>query len=345
MSMRERKVEKMERDSRMGMSSGSVNGSWAGKFDLITRTIHYFEDQEAKSRKQSVATTTTLGNEVMNTTSRKPSHTPTYDSINSSKSAYNSHNTTGYNTSTHKPSNATTYESINEKETSLSSTPTCENSDIISPVPMTLSLNNAHSHFPDHEVGKREDTIPSQTSGGIWGTFKTHLNPISLASSIVHGKKANNQDSHTRYQSHSKSNSAIHRSANLDPTIANQSSTHTTQIWAAGAIQDTDNVHKGEIAGPPVSGESTKSKCDYAEEKYDQDELLANPKPGTRAYRERERREMVSERQERKKATEKKRSEMDEQGNKKRGRVGEGLNVERTFDIVEERNIGRASSS
>ncbi|KAF7948651.1 uncharacterized protein EAE97_004062 [Botrytis byssoidea] len=344
MSMRERKVEKMERDSRMGMSNGSVNGSWAGKFDLITRTIHYFEDQEAKSRKQSVATTTTLGTEVMNTTSRKPSHTQTYDSINSSKSVYSSHHTTAYNPSTHKPSTATTYESINEKEASLSSKSNCENSDFISPVSMTPGQNDAYSHFPDHEVGKREDKIPSQTSGGIWGTFRTHLNPISLAFSLVHDKKENNQDSKARYHSHSKSNSAIYQSTNLDPTIANQNSTHTTQIWAAGALQDTENVHKGANAGPSVSGNSTKSMCDYAEEKYDQDDLLVNPKPGTRAYRERERREMVSERQERKKLTEKKRNEIDEQGNKNRGRVGEGLNVERTFDIVEERNIERASS-
>ncbi|TGO66390.1 hypothetical protein BOTNAR_0062g00230 [Botryotinia narcissicola] len=345
MSMRERKVEKMERDSRMGMSSGSVNGSWAGKFDLITRTIHYFEDQEARGRKQSVATTTILGNEVMNTTSRQPSHTPTFDSINSSKSVYNSHNTTAYNPSTHKPSNATTYESINEKETSLSSKSNCENSDVISPVSMTPGQNDAYSHFPDHEVGKREDTIPSQASGGIWGTLRTHLNPISLASSIVHGKKVNFQDSPSRHHSHSKPSSAIHQSTNLAPTIANQNSTHTTQIWAASALQDTDDVHKGANAGPSVSGNSTKSTCDYAEGKYDQDDLLANPKPGTRAYKERERCEKASERQERKKVMEKKRSEMDEQGNKTRGRVGEGLNVERTFDIVEERNIGRASSS
>ncbi|THV44092.1 hypothetical protein BGAL_0737g00040 [Botrytis galanthina] len=344
MSMRERKVEKMERDSRMGMSSGSVNGSWAGKFDLITKTIHYFEDQEAKSRKQSVATTTTLGNEVMNTTSRKPSHTPTFDSINSRKSAGNSHNTTGYNPSTHKPSNATTFESINEEETSLSSTSTCENSDVISPVPMTLGPSNSYSHFPDHDIGKREDAIPPQTSGGIWGTFRTHLNPIFLASTFVHGKKGNSQESNTHYHPHSKSHSAVHQSA-LDPTIANQNSTHTTQIWAAGALQDTNNVHKGSNAGLPVSEDSTKSTCDYAKEKYDQDGLLANPKLGTRVYRERERREMVSERQERKKVMEKKRRETDEQGNNNRGRVGEGLNVERTFDIVEERNIGRASSS
>ncbi|KAF7897003.1 hypothetical protein EAF00_005231 [Botryotinia globosa] len=344
MSMRERKVEKMERDSRMGMSSGSVNGSWAGKFDLITRTIHYFEDQEAKSRKQSVATTTTLCNEVMNTTSRKPSHTPTYDSINSSKSSYNSHTTTGYNPSTHKPSNATTYDSINEKDTSISST-TCESSNAISPVPMTRGENNACSPFSDHEVGKREDKIPPQPRGGTWGTFRAHLNPISLASSVVHGKKTNTQNSHTRCHSHFKSNSAIYQSANLDPTIANQNSTHTTQIWAAGALQDADDVHKGANAEPSVSGNSTKSMCDYAEEKYDQGDLLANPKPGTRAYRERERREMVSERQERKKVMEKKRSETDKQENNNRGGVGEGLNVERTFDIVEERNIGRASSS
>ncbi|TGO45321.1 hypothetical protein BCON_0402g00020 [Botryotinia convoluta] len=340
-------MEKIERGSRMGMSSGSVNGSWAGKFDLITKTIHYFEDQEAKSRKQSVATTTTLGDKVMNITSRKPSHTPAYDSVNSSNSGCNSHNTTGYNPSTHKPSNAITYESINEKETSLSSTSTpCDNPDVISPVPRTPSPNNAYSHFPDHEVRGREDIIPPPTSAGIWGTFRTHLNPLSLASSIVHGKKANNQDSHTRYHPHSESNSAVYQSANLNPIIANQNSTHTTQIWATGALQETNDVHKGSNAGLPVTGDSTICMRDYAdEEKYDQEDLLANPKPGTRAYRERERREMVSERQERKKVTEKKRIETDEQGNKNRDRIGEGLNVERTFDIVEERNIGRASSS
>ncbi|KAF7881238.1 uncharacterized protein EAF02_007129 [Botrytis sinoallii] len=289
MSMHERKMEKMERDSRMGMSSGSVNGSWAGKFDLVTKTIHYFEDQEAKSRKQSVATTTKLGNEVMNTTSRKISHTPTYNSVNYSKSACNPHNATSYNPSTHKSSNATTYESINEKETSLSSkSTTCENPDVISPVPRTPSPNNAYSNFPNHGVGGRGDTIPPQTSAGIWGTFKTHLNPLSLVSSFLHGKKANNQDSHTRYHPHSKSNLAVHQIANLDPTIGNQNSTHTTQIWAAGALQDTNDVHKGSNAGLLVTGDSTKSTCDYAEEKYDQDDLLANPKQGTRAYRERE---------------------------------------------------------
>ncbi|TGO28595.1 hypothetical protein BPAE_0025g00040 [Botrytis paeoniae] len=342
----------MERDSRMGISSGSVNGRWAGKFDLITKTIHYFEDQEAKSRKQSVATTTTLGDEVMNTTSRKPSHTPGYDSVNSSNSGCNSHNTTGYNPSTHKPSKATTYESVNEKVTSLTSTsPTCENSDVISPVPRTLSPNNVYSHFPDHKVGNKEVTVPPPTSAGIWGIFRTHLNPLALASSFVHGKKANNQDSNTRYHPHSKSNSAVHQSTNLDPTIANQNSTHTTQIWAAGALQDTNDLHKTSNAGLSVTENSTKSMCDYAEEKYDQEDLLVNPKPGTRAYMERERREMISERreviserQERKKVTEE-RSRKDEQENKNRGRAGEGLNVERTFDIVGERNIGRASSS
>lgn len=209
---------------------------------------------------------------------------------------------------------------------------------------MTLGPSNSYSHFPDHDVGKKEDRISSQTSGGIWGTFRTHLNPISLASTFVHGKKANSRELNIRYHPHSKSHSAVHQSA-LDPIIANQSSTHTTQIWAAGALQDMDNVHKGSNAGLPVPGDSTKSTCDYAEEKHDQDGLLANPKPGTRVYRERERREMVSERQERKKVTEKKRKETDEQENNNRGRVGEGLNVERTFDIVEERNIGRASSS
>ncbi|KAF7913072.1 uncharacterized protein EAF01_002093 [Botrytis porri] len=168
MSMHERKMEKMERNSRIGMSSGSLNGSWAGKFDLITKTIHYFEDQEAKSGKQSVTTTTTLGDEVKNTTSRKPSHTPAYDSVNSSNLGCNSQNTTGYNPSTHKPSNATTYESINEKETYLSSiSTTIENSDVISPVPRTPSPNNAHSHSLDHEVGVREATIPPPTSAGI----------------------------------------------------------------------------------------------------------------------------------------------------------------------------------
>ncbi|KAF7937097.1 uncharacterized protein EAE98_001411 [Botrytis deweyae] len=345
MSMHERKMEKKERDSRMGMSNGTVNGSWAGRFDLITKTIHYFEDQEAKSRKQSVATTTTLGNEVTNTTSRKPSHTPTFNSVNSNKLPRNFNIMTGYNPSTHKPSNATTYESINEKETSLSSTSTtCENPDVISSVPRTASPNNAYSNFPNHGVGGRGDKTPP-TSARIWATFRTHLNPISLASSFVHGKKTNNQDSHTRHHPHSKSKSAIDQSANLDPTIGNQNSTHTTQIWAAGALQDTNDIYKGSNAGLPTTGESTKSTCDYAEEKYDQDDLLANPKPGTRAYRERERREIVSERQERKKVMEKKRSEIDEQGNENRGRVGEGLNVERTFDVVEERNIGRASSS
>ncbi|KAF5873349.1 putative g protein-coupled receptor : ste3 (pheromone receptor) sequence protein [Botrytis fragariae] len=347
MSTHERKAEKMERDSRIGISSGSVNGSWAGKFDLITKTIHYFEDQEAKSRKHSVATTTTLGDEVTNTTSRKPSHTPAYDSVNSSNSACNSHNTTGYNPSLHKPSNATTFETIIEKETSISSTSTtCDNSDAISPLPRMLGPNNANSHFPDHELGGREDTIPPPTSTRMWGIFRKHLNPLSLASSFVYGKKANSQDSNARYHSHSKSNSAVHPNANLDPTIANQNSTHTTQIWAAGALQDPNDLHKGSNAGLSVTGDSTKSLRDYAnEEEHDQHDLLAKPKPGTRAYRERERREMISERQERKKVMEKKISGPDEQGNKNRGRVGEGLNVERTFDIVEERNIGRASGS
>ncbi|KAK6601305.1 pheromone receptor 1 [Botrytis cinerea] len=311
MSMQERRMEKMEGNSRAGMSGGSVSGSWAGKFDLITKTIHYFEDQEAKSRKQSVATTTTLGDEVMNTASRKPSHTPTYESVKSSNSGCKSLDTTSYNPSAYKTSDATTYETINEKETSISSTSaTCKNSDVISPVSITPSPNNTYSHFPDHEVGK-----------------------------------PNNQDSHTGYHPHSNSRSTIHPTPNLNPTIANQKSTHETKIWATGALKDSNKEHKESNTGLSVTGDSTKSLGDYAEdENCTRDDLLANPKPGTRVYRERERREKISEREERKKVMEKERREKDE-GYEKRSRIGEGLNVERTFDIVEERSIGRACSS
>ncbi|KAF7949297.1 hypothetical protein EAE96_008461 [Botrytis aclada] len=342
MSLHERKMENMERDSRMGLSVGSVNGSWAGKFDLITKTIHYFDDQEAKSRKQSVATTTTLGDEVINTKNRKHSHTPAFDFVNSSNSVYNSNNTTNCNPSTHKPSNATTYESINEKETSLASkSTTCENPDVIYPVPKTASPNNTYSHFPDHETGDKEVTVPPSTSKGIWGTFKTHINPLSLTSSFVHGKKENNQDSNTRHHPHSKSHTAIHGNPNLYTIIANQNSTHTTQIWAAGALQDTNDVHKELNTRLPATGNSTTSMRDYVdEEKDDQDDLFANPKPGTRAYRERERREIVSERWGKKMGIEMERKKLDERDIGNRGRVAEGLNVERTFDVVEERNVG-----
>lgn len=62
MTLQDRKVEKMERDSRNGMSSGTGTtlGDWVGKFDLISKTLHYFENKESESRKHSVATTTTL---------------------------------------------------------------------------------------------------------------------------------------------------------------------------------------------------------------------------------------------------------------------------------------------
>ncbi|KAM0176290.1 hypothetical protein ACHAPF_004940 [Botrytis cinerea] len=339
-------MEKMEGNSRAGMSGGSVSGSWAGKFDLITKTIHYFEDQEAKSRKQSVATTTTLGDEVMNTASRKPSHTPTYESVKSSNSGCKSLDTTSYNPSAYKTSDATTCETINEKETSISSTSaTCKDSDVISPVSITPSPNNTYSHFPDHEVGGEEVIMPPSTSTGIWRTFRTHLNPLSLGSLLVRGQKPNNQDSHNGYHPHSNSRSTIHPTPNLNPTIANQNSTHETKIWATGALKDSNEEHKESNTGLSVTGDSTKSLGDYAEdENCNPDDLLANPKPGTRVYRERERREKISEREERKKVMEKERREKDE-GYEKRSRIGEGLNVERTFDIVEERSIGRACSS
>lgn len=60
MTLQERRVEKMERDTRSGISAGTTMGSWTGKFDLISKTIHYFDTKEAESRKQSIATTTTL---------------------------------------------------------------------------------------------------------------------------------------------------------------------------------------------------------------------------------------------------------------------------------------------
>ena len=55
----------------------------------------------------------------MNTASRKPSHTPTYESVKSSNSGCKSLDTTSYNPSAYKTSDATTYETINEKETSI----------------------------------------------------------------------------------------------------------------------------------------------------------------------------------------------------------------------------------
>lgn len=64
MTMEERKMEKMERDSKTEKSGWSSVTTFTQKLDFISKTMHYFEGQEAKSRKDSSATTTTLGDDV-----------------------------------------------------------------------------------------------------------------------------------------------------------------------------------------------------------------------------------------------------------------------------------------
>lgn len=91
-------------------------------------------------------------------------------------------------------------------------------------------------------------------------------------------------------------------------------------------------MHKGSNAGllvPEDSSPHDYANADEDEEEYDQEDILASPKPVTRAFRERERREMIEER-------------------KREGewKDGEGLNVKREFEVVEERkSIGRKGSS
>ncbi|KAJ8065102.1 hypothetical protein OCU04_005815 [Sclerotinia nivalis] len=366
MTLHERRIEKMERDSRMGLSATGTVGSWKGKFDLISRTVNYFEGQEAKSRKQSVGTTTTLGDDLTHTSTRKPSHRTHISTSTTTNSTYNSGNTTTYNSSpsAHKPSIATATQSINEQDISFSSSaPTFADQDVISPVPRTLSPNNVYSHVPEM-TGAREITAPPPTSGGMWGMFRTHLNPLPLNAFSTHGKGS---ESLSSLPHHSKSKSVTHSknqeslsTTNEKHTVpgepfanTNNTATLTTQIWSSENDTDDANIHKGSNAGLliPVNGNGVTNDHEE-EEKYDQDDILASPKPGTRAYRERERREMVSEREERKRERERVKMENfekermgDGNGVGKGNGNGEGLNVKRTFEVVEERDIGRASSS
>ncbi|KAF7852437.1 hypothetical protein EAF04_010977 [Stromatinia cepivora] len=361
MTLQERRIEKMERDNRMGVSGLSTMGSWKGKFDLISRTVNYFEGQEAKSRKQSVGTATTLGDDVTHTSARKTSHQTHISTSTTTNSTYNSRNTTTYNSSPlkHKPSIATATQSINEHDNSFfSSAPTCTDQDVISPVPRTLSPQNVYSHVPEM-TGAKEVTAPPPTSRGMLGMFRTHLNPLPLGAFFTHGKGSEGSDSHHHSHSHSRSQGNLNTNATNEKHTTpgepfantNNKATLTTQIWSsANGTQDV-NLHKGSNAGLLIPGNGNEVTNNHGEEeKYDQDDLLASPKPGTRAYRERERREMISEREERKRERERLKMENFEKermgdGNGVGKGNGEGLNVKRTFEVVEEREIGRASSS
>lgn len=77
-------------------------------------------------------------------------------------------------------------------------------------------------------------------------------------------------------------------------------------------------------------GASVPGVGDGEEGIYDQGDGFASPKPGTRAYRERERREMVAEREDR----------------QRERKTNGGLSVKKTFEVVEEGgDIGRGKSS
>ncbi|ESZ90787.1 hypothetical protein SBOR_8835 [Sclerotinia borealis F-4128] len=342
MTLQERRVEKMEREGRTGMST---MGSWTGKFDLISKTMHYFENKEAQSRKQSVATATTLNDgDMTRTSTRKFSHAtqPDTNIHPSTHSGYNSRTATAYSPSTHKPSIATA--SINENDISYSSSaPTCADPDVITAIPRTLSPETIYSHIPHIEhSGAEEITIPAPTSApvsrkGIFGVFRTHVNPLPLGAFLARGKGSDFNSSsaftgrHGDSHSRSGDKTKIHTSSNekqvpvshFSDDNMNTATTLTTQIWSA------NNTHRSSDAGLLVSGEcegesvvddhgNGNGAMDIDEEKYDQEDILTSPRPGTRAYRERERREMIAEREERK-------------------RDREGLNVKRTFEVVEER--------
>ncbi|KAI9645816.1 a-factor receptor [Ciborinia camelliae] len=342
MTLQERRAEKLERDSSLGMSDVTMNGSWASKFDLISKTLHYFENKEAQSRKHSVDTTTTLNDGDMSRIStRKPSHATQTGTITSTHSGYNSRNTTIYSPSTHKLSIAAA--SINENELSLSSSlaTTSDDPDAILPVPRTLSSENVYSHVPEITSGAAELAVPPPTSRSVFSVLRTHVIPLPLPAFFTRGKNSPSSSSHqapsqSQSQSHSQSQNKTptHPSNENSPSFPPTTNTLTTQIWSANPTP------KGSEAGlwVPNHGPSYSSTYDYgAEEKYNQDDVLAVPKPGSRDYRERERREMVGEREEGEGVVEMER------------RKSEGLNVQREFEVVEERkseseNIDRAES-
>ncbi|CAD6447594.1 727c438f-d456-4ded-b45e-b435cd019361 [Sclerotinia trifoliorum] len=361
MTFHERRIEKMERDNRTGLSGTGTVGSWKGKFDLISRTVNYFEAQEEKSRKHSVGTTTTLGDDITHTSTRKPSHQTQISTSTTTNSTYNSRNATIYdsNSSAHKQSVATATPSIIDHDISFSSSaPTCADQDVISPFPRTLSPNNVYSHVPE-ATDASEITAPPPTSRGMWGMFRTHLNPLPLHAFSTHGKGS---ESSSSLPHHSKSKSLSHPKNQERLSIthekstipgehladANNAATLTTQIWSSANDSHDVNLQKGSNASLLKSGNGNLATNNHGEdEEYDQDDILASPKPGTRAYRERERLEMISEKEDRKKEREKKILEKESMGdgNGAGKEDGEGLNVKKTFGLVEERDIDRTGSS
>lgn len=267
--------------------------------------------------------------------SRKNSHATQSGTHASAHSGYNSLNTAHCSLSTHKPSIATCTTSINENDNSFSSSaPTYHDPDAISPVPRIYSPQLT-SHISEITPNAGQHlALPPPTSRGMWGIFRTHIHPLPINSLFSHDKRTSGGSGihHSRTksqsQSHHQSNIANEKAPALTPPSSN---TTTTQIWSA------DDTHKSSNAGLLVPGNRG-----VDDDVYDQDDILASPKPGTRAYRERERREMIAEREVRKRERERKKSEGERQG--------EGLNVKREFEveIMEEKqngNIGQAESS
>ncbi|RAL63363.1 hypothetical protein DID88_003786 [Monilinia fructigena] len=307
-------MENMERDSRSGMSTGTMMGSWTGKFDLISKTIHYFDNKEAESRKQSIATTMTLNDgDMTRSSTRKHSHTVQLGANASNYSGCDSRNTTICSSSVHKPSIVTASTDENDISSS-SSAPTDNDLDGILPLPRTLPPKNIYLHTPETKT-KEPDfhglPLPPPTSRGMWTLFRTHMNPLPLSSFFASNSKyssssSDNQHSYSRSQSEGR-NRVFSEGGVSNTLFCNAENTLTTQVWSV------DNGHRSLGTGALAPGVG-----DEEDGLYDQDDVLGPLKPGTRAYRERERREMVGEREERKR------------------KASGGLSVEKTFEVVKE---------
>ncbi|PQE26130.1 a-pheromone receptor protein [Rutstroemia sp. NJR-2017a BBW] len=292
-----------ERRERGSSRSRGSTASWVDNFDLVGRTLSYFESREV-ARKASFATSTTLDGGDM-TQTRTQSHSSHGESSSSAG----------------KPSLKDDKHDLSSNESSFCSTASVSRSqtdlEVITPLP-TASI--ARATTTPHPPPTTTTTTPSRPIPiPLFSSFRTHLNPLFSSSTST--------STSTSSSSAAKAKQSLrHHNPDQSQGSSNPAHDHITTISTTISAQ---HHYKSSSTSHPHAHAHPRSRPDSYTNLQDLD--AEAPKPGTRAYRERERREMVAEK-ERLKGEDGEKEEKGDWDNKGKGKAQEkdaaGLRIE-----------------
>ncbi|KAM3074780.1 a-factor receptor [Clarireedia jacksonii] len=251
--------------SRSGRAGKGSGGSWVDSLDVVGRTLNYFESREV-ARKASFATTTTLdGGGITQTPTRTHTRSNSREPSSTRKPPLSNHD------HDQEDKHESSFSSTTSTFTHTTSLPQ-NNLDTITPLPASASASTI-PYPPPPTTHTHSHPTP------LFSSFRTHLNPLPLAA---------------LFSSSSSSSSPTSPSA-VKPLRHEQEREERNPHSTSHQYSTTTISAQGKGKGKGRS--SLLSDDDGDDDGMDTALDMEGLKPGTRAYRERERREMVKTRE------------------------------------------------